>query len=68
MPRSWIKSVFSKPAGRPAGRFAPRVTELEGRDVPATFYVDPTAVNTAGNGTFNAGRPDAIGFDVGVVS
>jgi hypothetical protein len=59
MARSWIKSVFTKPARRPAGRFAPRVTELEGRDVPATFYVDPTAVNNAGNGTFNAGRPDA---------
>jgi hypothetical protein len=45
-------------------RFAPRLTQLEGRDVPAvfTFYVDPSIPTPAHTGdmvTFNAGRPDA---------
>src|SRR5262245_57969573 len=37
--------------------FAPRFVELEQRDVPAVFYVDP--VNAAA-GEFNTGNPGAV--------
>ena len=58
MSRSWLKNWFTKAVRRPAGRFAPRVTELEARDVPATFFVDPNALgnpdpSTPGNVFFN---------------
>jgi len=44
---------------RVARRFSPRFVELEVRDVPATFYVDPaTAGSLPGTTvTYNAGKP-----------
>jgi hypothetical protein len=61
MARSWITSVFEKRGRRPA-RFAPRITLLEDRDVPATFFVDPSiaTVPVGDSVTFDAGRPDAV--------
>jgi len=40
-------------------RFSPRFVELEQRDVPATFYVDPTTAgsNAGDTVTFNNGNP-----------
>ena len=37
--------------------FAPRFVELEKRDVPAIFYVDPL---NAAAGEFNTGNPGAV--------
>ena len=42
MSRSWLSGAVTKSGrrgGSPAPRFTPRVTQLEERDVPATFYV-----------------------------
>src|SRR2546430_2617583 len=61
MSRSWLSGAVTKSGrrgGSPAPRFTPRVTQLEERDVPATFFVDPSA--TAASPEFNAGRPDAF--------
>jgi hypothetical protein len=63
MSRTWLKNWFTKGARRPAARFSPRVTELEARDVPATFYVDPNAPSHPAGGTnvfFNFGQPGQI--------
>src|SRR5262249_30755099 len=48
--------------GRRPVRFAPKLNVLEGRDVPATFFVDPgiATVPVGTPVTFNAGRPDAV--------
>jgi Bacterial Ig-like domain/FG-GAP-like repeat/Right handed beta helix region len=49
-------------SGRTPLRFAPRFVELEGRDVPATLYVDPlTAGSNPGDQVaFNAGNPGEV--------
>ncbi len=72
MTRSWFPRPFASHRGRPrpdrtpdATRFAPQVTALESREVPATFYVDQDATHLAA-GTFNLGRADAVaGLTVG---
>ena len=50
------------PTGRNSQRFAPRFVELEQRDVPAVYYVDPTLAghNAGDTVVFNAGNPGAV--------
>ena len=61
MKRFWFPGSLSR-TGRHTStsrlHFRPVMQPLELRDVPATFYFDPTATNSGGNGTFNSGRPD----------
>lgn len=53
--------LFTRPAAvarRDSTRFKPQFDTLEIRDVPATFYFDPTATdNGSGNATFNPSGP-----------
>ena len=64
MKRTWFPRLVGRPATARDERqnrvkFRPQVQSLESRDVPATFFFDPDAVDDgSGNATFNEGRPD----------
>ncbi len=65
MSKNWIRRAVAAPksnTGRTANRFAPKFVQLEQRDVPAIFYVDPALAGSNPGDTviFNAGNPTQV--------